>query len=75
MLGLVWLLFMRKDFINTESTILVLSENSSCYLNLIFFVFSVFFKTKKLETKYAFIVLLIFQNKKQFSKIVNNLCL
>ena len=46
-------------------------KNCSCYLNLVFAVFSVFFEKKK--TKYVlhvFLILLVFENKKQFSKAV-----
>ena len=38
---------------NTENTILVLSENYSCSLNLMFFVFSMFFITKKIWEPYT----------------------
>ena len=40
------LLFSRIVFENTKNTILVFFESCSCYLNLMFFVFSVFFKSK-----------------------------
>ena len=48
------------------------SENYSCCLNLVFFVFSMFFRIKKkLGAKpvlFSFLILLVFENKKQFSK-------
>ena len=60
-------MFLRIVFESIDYTILVLSENCSCYLNLGFFVKH----KKKLGTKCAFpvfLVLLVFENKKQFSK-------
>ena len=63
-------LLLRTIFENTENTILVFSKNCYCSLNL---VFSTFFTTEKqLGTKRVhpvFLVLLVFENKKQFSKI------
>ena len=35
---------MRTIFKNTENTILALSKNCYCYLNLVFFMFYVFFR-------------------------------
>ena len=67
-------LFLRTTFENTKNIILVFSENCSCSLNLVFSMFSVFFRTKEMGTKRVlcvFLVLLIFQNKIQFSKTVN----
>ena len=52
-----------------NSTIQVLFENYSYYLNLVFFRR----KQKKLRTKHVlhiFFVLIIFENRKQFSKFV-----
>ena len=43
----VWFLFFNTVIENTENTILVFSENYSCYLNIVFFVFSVFENKKK----------------------------
>ena len=51
----VWFLFLKTIFktvfINTKNTIFVFSENHSCYLNLVFYVFSLFFGTKKKKKK------------------------
>ena len=49
------------------------SENCSCFLNLVFCVFHIFQNKKKLRTKRVFHVLLVFHNKKQFSKTVTKL--
>ena len=38
-------------FENTENTILVFFENRSCFLNFVFSVFIMFFRTKKKEEK------------------------
>ena len=40
-------LFLRTVFESIENIILMLSENCYCFLNLMFYVFSVFFITKK----------------------------
>ena len=57
-------------FENTKNTILVFFENCSCYLDLVFYVFSVFcHNSEKLGTKRVFpilLVLLVFENRKQF---------
>ena len=53
-------LFLRTVFENTEIIILALAKFSPCSLNLVFSAF--FMGTKR--------ILLIFQNKKQFSKNV-----
>ena len=57
-------LFLRTLFENTENTILVLSKNLSCYLNIMFSVFFyVFQNKKKLGTKHilhVFVVLFVF---------------
>ena len=59
-------LFLRTVFENTENLILVFNENCSCYLNLVFYMFYMLFKTKKkLRTKH---VLLVFHKYKLFSK-------
>ena len=66
-------MFLIIVFENTKNIILGLSENFSYYLNLMcFFVFFVFFKTKKnYETKYIICFLyfqeqkIIFKNSKQ----------
>ena len=44
--GSVWFLFLRTVFENTKNTILVFFGNSSCYQSLVFYVFSMFFRTK-----------------------------
>ena len=41
-----WFMFLRTDFENTENIFLVFFENSSCYLNLVFFILLIFFRTK-----------------------------
>ena len=59
---------MKTTVENTHNNIFVFSKNCSCFLNL---VFSVFFKTKKLETKCVlpiFLVLLVFENENHFQK-------
>ena len=61
-------LFLKIVHENTYNTIFVFSKNYSCSLNL---VFSVFFETKKLRTKYVlpvFVVLLVFENGNNFQK-------
>ena len=74
--GPVLLLLLRTVFENIKNTILMFFKNCFCYLNLLFSIFFVFFrkknKKKKLGTKgfLIFIVLLVFYNKKQFSKSV-----
>ena len=71
----VWLLFFKIVLENTENTILMFFENYSYSLNLVFTVFSVFFKKKKKKrikcVLFIFLALLVFQIKKLFSKIVN----
>ena len=57
-------LFLRTVFENIENTILVFSENCHCSLNLLFSVFSVSFRKKKLGTKHVLLVLFVFENKK-----------
>ena len=69
-------MFLRTVFESTENTIFVLSENCSCSLNLMFSMVFVFYikKKKKLGIKRVltvFLVLIVFENKKQFSKTVN----
>ena len=67
-------LFLRTFFENTKNTICVLtfSKKGYCYLNLVFFGFSMLFKKKKIKyVLYLFLVLFVFQNKKQFLKTVN----
>ena len=56
-----------KFFENIENTILMLFEHCSCYLKLVFFVSSLFFrikKKKKLMCSFLFLVLIVFQNKR-----------
>ena len=59
-------------FENIENTILVFFENCSCYLNLVFSMFSLFCQnSEKLGIKRVLpvlLVLLVFENRKQFSK-------
>ena len=43
----VWFLFFNTVIENTENTILMFSENCSCYLNIVFSVFYVFENKKK----------------------------
>ena len=60
-------------FENIKNNILVFSKNYSYSLNLMFYVF-LFFITKNIRKTcifYIFLVLLVFHNKKQISKIVN----
>ena len=50
------------------------SENFSYYLNLVFSMFFMFFKTKKKKlgmkhVLHVFLILLVFENKKWFSKL------
>ena len=67
----------ENNFWKQENTILVLSENYSYYPNLVFSVFTLFSITKKkwepsmfsLSIS-VFLVLLVFQNKKQHSKTI-----
>ena len=57
----------RTVFENTKNTILVFFENCYCYLNFMFYVFSMFFKKKKkLGTKLVLIVFIAFENRKHF---------
>ena len=53
--GPVWFLFLktvlRTIFENIENTILVFSKNCSCSLNLVFSMFSMFFRTKKIGNR------------------------
>ena len=57
---------------NTENTILVFFENCYCYLDLVFSMFSMFcHNSEKLGTNivlHVLLVLLVFENRKQFSK-------
>ena len=47
-LELVWFMFFKRIvFENTKNTILVFNKNCFCYLNLVFYLFFMFFKTKK----------------------------
>ena len=52
-------LILRIVFKNTDNTILVLFENCSYFLNLVFYVFSMFFR-KKRESKVVICVFLVF---------------
>ena len=61
-------LLLRTVFENTVNTILVFSENYSYSLNFSF-LYHVF--RKKKFSFCVFIVFIVFQNKKQFSKTVN----
>ena len=58
--------FLIIFFENIENTILMFFENCSCYLKLVFFVSSLFFRIKKrkLMCSFLFLVLIVFQNKK-----------
>ena len=69
-IGIKLSVYLVPVFENTENTILVFSKNCSCYSNL---VFSMFFITKKMEPNVfcVFLLLFVFQNKKQFSNTVN----
>ena len=67
---LVLFVFFRIEnisvFENIENTILVFSKNCYCSLHS---VFCVCLKSKKLKTKHVlpvFLILLVFENKKQF---------
>ena len=54
-------------FENIENIKLVFSKNCSYFLDLVFFVFSLFVRTKKywIQTcSSAFLVLIVFENKK-----------
>ena len=53
-------LFLKTVFKNIVNLVLILSENRSYSLNLMFFIFFIFFRTKKLITKYILRVFLIF---------------
>ena len=53
-------LFLKTIFEKIENTILMLSKNNYCYLNLVFFVLSVFFNKKKLGTKHVSLFSLVF---------------
>ena len=60
-------------FENTKDTILMLSKKCSCYLNLLFFVFSIFFSTKKLGIKLVLCILfvpLVFRTKNSFHALI-----
>ena len=61
---------MRTVFKNTENIILVFSKNCSCYLNLMFYLFSVFFiiKKNKNQTCSLYFLYSCFSEQKQFSK-------
>ena len=72
-LAYVWFLFLklflRTIFETIENIILLFSKYCSCYLNLVFSVFFMFLRTKKVGTKHVlYVFLLIFQNKINFQK-------
>ena len=48
-------LFLRTVFENTKNTILVFFEICCCYLNLMFYVFFVFFGKKRLENQTCYL--------------------
>ena len=54
-------LFLRTVFKNIKNTILVLSENCFCYLNLVVSLFFIFFILEKLRCVFPiFLIFLIF---------------
>ena len=65
-------LILKTDFENTKN-IFVLFALTHCYLNLVFYMFYVFFITKKKELIMFFVFSLIslfFHNTRQLSKTV-----
>ena len=58
-------------FKNTKNIILMLSENSSYSLSFVFFAFSISFKTKIIANQICFLILVVYENGKHFSKTVN----
>ena len=71
-----WKLLLGTIFENTNNIILVLFENCFYYMSLVFSLFFILFKKKKKDESdifsVFFFVLLVFQNKKQCSKTINN---
>ena len=57
---------------STENTILVFSEFIHCFLNLVFFGLSLFYKTKRKGTKH---VLLYFHKNNSFQQLLPNMLL
>ena len=64
---------------NIGNTILVFFKNCYCFLNLVFFVFSILFRKKKTKNQkcYVFSLLFLFFKTKIVSKTINKqaLCL
>ena len=69
-LRIVWFLFFKTVFENSENTIFMLFENCFCYLNLIFFfVLFVFFRTKNKELRAVWYVFLKIVIENSFFKL------
>ena len=65
-------LILRIVFKNTDNTILVLFENCSYFLNLVFYVFSMFFRKKK-GIKSCYLCFRRFLEKKNVFKNCNQI--